>query len=46
MTSPITIVSTPATRQVAAWVAANDGPWPCSGGMPAKDRIAGFTKMM
>ncbi len=40
------MVSAPATRQVAAWVAANAGPWPARGGMPANERIAGFTKMM
>jgi hypothetical protein len=39
-------VITAATRQVAARVAANGGPWPCSAGTPAKERMAGFTKMM
>jgi hypothetical protein len=40
------MVITPATRHVAAWVAAKGGPWPSSAGIPEKPRMAGFTKMM
>ena len=46
MTSPIAAVARAATRQVAARVGAKGTPWAWSAGMPAKDRIAGFTKMM
>jgi len=44
--SNIATVMTPATRHVAACTAGNGGPWPCSEGIPANDRMAGFTKMM
>ena len=40
------MVMMPATRHVAACTAENGGPWPCSEGIPANDRMAGFTKMM
>ena len=46
MTSPISAVAMAATRQVAASVGAKGTPCGWSAGMPAKERIAGFTKMM
>jgi hypothetical protein len=46
VTRPIAAVASAATRHVAASVGANGTPWAWSGGMPANDRMAGFTKMM